>query len=189
MSLRVLVIPEDPVQNGYILKPLIEMVLAEAGKPAARVKVLSRPRLRGYDDAVQAVKSDIVRLYGHMDLWLFLPDRDRATPDAMRALEARLAGQNVNLLCCPAEPEVEIYACVAHRREIGLDWADVRCHSRLKEDVFGPLLRAHGNLRSPGQGREAMTLASIRRRPSFFQLCPEMADLRDRIAALPNPTA
>ena len=117
-----LVIPEDPVQNGYILKPLIEMVLAEAGKPAARVKVLSRPRLRGYD-------------------------------------------------------------------EIRLDWADVRCHSRLKEDVFGPLLRAHGNARSPGQGREAMTLASIRRRPSFFQLCPKMADLRDRIAAFPNPTA
>lgn len=31
MSVRVLVIPEDPTHNGYILKPLVEMVLAEAG--------------------------------------------------------------------------------------------------------------------------------------------------------------
>ena len=184
-----LVIPEDPVQNGYILKPLIEMVLAEAGKPAARVKVLSRPRLRGYDHAVQAVKGDIVRLYRHMDLWLFLPDRDRATPDAMSDLEVHLARQSVKLLCCPAEPEVEIYACVAYRKEIALDWAEVRCHSRLKEDVFTPLLRAHGNRRSPGQGRERMTLASIKRPRSFFQLCPEIADLRDRIAALPDQSA
>lgn len=31
MSLRVLVIPEDPTHNGYILRPLTEMVLADAG--------------------------------------------------------------------------------------------------------------------------------------------------------------
>ena len=36
MSVQVLVIPEDPTNNGYILKPVVQMVLAEAGKPSAR---------------------------------------------------------------------------------------------------------------------------------------------------------
>ena len=40
MSFRVLVIPEDPTLNGYILKPLAERLLEDAGKPNAKVKVL-----------------------------------------------------------------------------------------------------------------------------------------------------
>ena len=135
MSFRVLVIPEDPVQNGYILKPLVEMVLAEAGRPAARVKVLSQPRVRGYDDAVRALRGDLPRLYGHMDLWLFLPDADRATPAAMDDLESALQEQGVTLFCSPAEPEVEVYACVAYRKETGLSWAELRQQDRFKEEV------------------------------------------------------
>ena len=49
MSFNVLVIPEDPTLNGHILKPLAERLLKDAGKPKARVKVLDKPRLRGYD--------------------------------------------------------------------------------------------------------------------------------------------
>ena len=172
------------MQNGYILKPLAEMVLAEAGRPAARVKVLSQPRVRGYDDAVRALRGDLPRLYGHMDLWLFMPDADRATPAAMDDLESALQEQGVTLFCSPAEPEVEVYACVAYRKETGLSWAELRQQDRFKEEVFEPLLRAHGNPKSPGRGRERMTLKSISARRRFFQLCPEVARLRDRIAAL-----
>ena len=38
MSFRVLVIPEDPTWNGYILKPLTKALLNDAGKPNAKVK-------------------------------------------------------------------------------------------------------------------------------------------------------
>ena len=51
MSFRVLVIPEDPTHNGYILKPLVEMVLESAGKAAAKVSILTSPRLRGHEIA------------------------------------------------------------------------------------------------------------------------------------------
>ena len=47
MSLRVLVIPEDPTHNGYILKPIAEMILADVGKPNAKVELLTNPRLTG----------------------------------------------------------------------------------------------------------------------------------------------
>ena len=39
MSFTVLVIPEDPVLNGHILKPLAKAVIADAGRPAAKVAV------------------------------------------------------------------------------------------------------------------------------------------------------
>ncbi len=181
MSVRVLVIPEDPTLNGYILKPLVEMVLGEAGKPAAKVTVLPNPRVRGYDDAVRVVRNELASRYGFMDLWLFFPDADRASDAAMRDLEAGLRQQDIALLCCPAQPEVEVYACAAYRDEIRGPWDEARSHPRFKETVFEPLLQAHGDPRRPGHGRGAMTEKSIAHRRRFFRLCPEIAELRDRI--------
>ena len=183
MSVRVLVIPEDPVNNGAILKPLAEMVLAEAGKPTAKVKVLENPRVRGYDEASRVVRNELASRYGFMDLWLFLPDADRATGDAMRDLEKSLRSQGVALFCCPAVPEVEIYACVAHRTKIGDSWEAVRANPRLKEAIFFPLLRAHGDPQRPDGGRRMLAESSMAQRSRFFRLCPEIAELRDRIAA------
>ena len=42
MSFRVLVIPEDPLQNGHILRPLVQAIMRDAGKPDAKVKVLTK---------------------------------------------------------------------------------------------------------------------------------------------------
>ncbi len=78
MSFRVLVIPEDPTYNGYILQPIVERMLAELGKPNAHVVVLPNPKLNGYPHAVSAIRGDLVDRYRHFDLWLFLPDGDRA---------------------------------------------------------------------------------------------------------------
>ena len=162
MSYKVLVIPEDPTHNGYILKPLMQAILAEAGKPLAKVDVLTNPKLGGYDHALRAIKEELPERYGFWDLWIFMPDADRASPAAMADLEANLAAKNVALLCCPAQPEVEIYACAAYRKEIAVDWTSARVDPRMKEDVFQPLLK---NL------------------PLLLQLCPELQDLCDRIAA------
>ena len=41
VSFQVLVIPEDPTYNGYILQPIVERMLAELGKPNAHVKILT----------------------------------------------------------------------------------------------------------------------------------------------------
>ena len=184
MSFKVLVIPEDPTHNGYILKPLVQAILADAGRPRAVVTVLTNPWLGGYDHARRAVAGELVDRYGHWDLWLFMPDADRASPAAMQALEAELEARNVCLLCCPAEPEAEIYACAAYRDALPGGWAQARQHPRFKEDLFDPLLAEHGDTRRAGGGRDRMVAESLKNYPLLLQLCPELRNLRDRIAAL-----
>lgn len=184
MSFRVLVIPEDPTHNGYILKPLVEMVLKSAGKSAAKVTMLTSPKLKGYNQAVSSVRHELAGRYGHMDLWLFVPDADRASAPAMKELESHLTEQGVTLLCCPAVPEVEVYACVAYDNELPLPWQEAREHPQFKEAVFEPLLATHGDVKRPGGGRGDMTQKSIHNSGRLFARCPEIAILKDRIAAL-----
>ena len=185
MSFTVLVIPEDPVLNGHILKPLTKAVMADAGRPAAKVDVLSNPRVRGYDHAVQVIRGELPGRYRFKDLWLFFPDADKATGDGMRDLEAHVAGKGATLLCCAAQPELEIYACAAFRDEIpgSGTWEEARRHPRMKEEIFAPLLASHGDPRRPGAGRDRMIDRSLDNLPLLLRLCPEFQSLRDRIAA------
>ena len=182
MSLRVLVIPEDPTHNGYILRPLVRALLSEVGRPKAKVQLLTSPRVRGYDDAVKTIRGDLASRYRFMDLWLFFPDADRASPDSMTSLEHDLRREGVNLFGCPAVPEVEIYACAAYRPAESGEWEAWRSHPRLKETIFADPLRDHGDLKGPGGGRRSMVEKALRQRQGFFALFPEVARLRDRIA-------
>ena len=103
----------------------------------------------------------------------------------MQDLEAQLRGQGVSLLCCPARPEVEIFACAAFRDELPGTWEDARSHLRLKEEVFEPLRARLGfQRRAPGGGRKSMIERSLRNLPLLYQLCPETERLRNRIAEL-----
>ena len=183
MSFNVLVIPEDPTWNGYILKPLTKALLDDAGKPNARVKLLENPRVGGYDQALSAIRGELPDRYGFFDLWLFLPDADLASADAMDNLEADLQSRDISLLCCPAQPEIEIYACAAFPDELPGTWREARTHPRLKEEVFAPLLRRHGDPRQAGGGRGMMIERSLQNLQRLFRLCPETQRLRDRIAA------
>jgi len=181
VSLRVLVIPEDPTYNGYILKPIVEKMLTELGKPNARVTVLTNPKLNGYPHAVSAIRGDLVDRYGHFDLWLFLPDGDRASN--LAALESELSARNVHLFCCAAQPEVEAWLLAGHRDRLSLAWSDVRQRRRLKEDIFEPFLKESGDNRSPGGGRERLTRETLSNYRGLLSVCPELADLEDRLRA------
>jgi hypothetical protein len=183
VSFKVLVIPEDHTHNGAILKPLVEAVMADAGRPSSNVRVLDNPRVQGFDQAVAAMRGELVDRYRWMDLWLFMPDADRAVPAAMQALEAAAAAKGVKLLCCPAQPQLEIFASVPYRQELGLGWELARQHLRFKEDLFAPLLAKHGDARRPSGGRDLMIDAALGNLPLLFQLCPELRVLRDRVAA------
>jgi len=181
VSVRVLVIPEDPFNNGYILKPLVDAVLADVGKPLAKTQILINPRLRGYDHALKAIREDLPDRYRFWDLWIFFPDADRAGPDAMQALETDLLGKGVSLLCCPAQPETEIYCCAAHPKALGISWEEARQHPRLKEEIFGPLLNRYGDRNRVGEGRDLLIGMALKNLPHFYRLCPEIKALRDRI--------
>ena len=182
MSFQVLVIPEDPLQNGYILKPLVQAIMRNADRRAAKVTVLTKPRVRGYDQAVKTVRGERLEVYGFMDLWLFFPDADRATSGAMQNLETQVAASGTTLLCCVAQPELEIYACATFRKDIPAKWKEVRNHTRMKEEIFDPLLRKHGDPRQPDKGRDRMIRQSLENLPLLFQLCPELQRLQNRIA-------
>jgi hypothetical protein len=180
VSLKVLIIPEDPTQNGYILKPLIEAILCDVGKERAQVTVLTNPRLQGYDHAVKAIVEELPSRYKYWDIWLFMPDADRASDEGMRALENKMLEKNINLLCCAARPEVEIFACVGYRSELRAQWSEVRSSDRMKEDFFKPLLEERGDKRRAGGGRDLLIAHSLANMQAMYRLCPELADLRDR---------
>jgi hypothetical protein len=182
MSFRVLVIPEDPTYNGYILKPLVERMLAETGKPNARVTILTNPKLGGYDHAVAAIRNELALRYGHLDLWLFMPDADIA--GELAALELEAKGKGVRLLCVAAKPEVEAWLLAGHREKLAIKWSDVVSHPQLKEAVFEPFLKKHGDPRSAGSGREALTRATLANYRGLLDACPELRELHHRLQAL-----
>ena len=73
--MRVLVIPEDPTLDQYILKPIIERVLAEAGG-TGRVEVLQNPRMRGATHALNAgIVREIIEDNSMIDLFVLAVDR------------------------------------------------------------------------------------------------------------------
>jgi hypothetical protein len=183
VSFKVLVIAEDPTWNGYILKPLTKALLADVGKPAAQVELLTNPRVQGYARALTVIRKELPGRYNFFDLWLFFPDADRATPDAARRLEEDLAARRIKLFCCPAQPEVEIFACVAYHNDLKESWNDVRKHPRMKEDIFQPLVERRADEAEVGGGRRTMIERSLRNLPLLYRLCPETKHLRDRIVA------
>lgn len=182
MSIRVLVIPEDPQQNGHILKPLVQAIMQDVGRPAAKVKLLTKPRVRGYVQAVDTIRNELPEAYGYMDLWLFFPDADRAVTKVMKSLETQVFANRITLFCCAPQPELEIYACAAYRKHMRIAWNQARAHPRMKEKVFEPLLQKHGDPQRPGKGRDLMIHESLKNLKRLFQLCPELQHLRNRIA-------
>ncbi len=186
MSLRALVLPEDPSYNGYVLKPLVERMLAEVGRPNARVLVLANPKLNGYDDAVRAIRVELEARYGFYDLWLFLPDGDRAT--GLETLERSVAEKGIRLLFCSAQPEIEAWLLAGHRHRLHMAWPEVCSHARLKEEVFGPFLQAWGDPLAAGGGREKLMRETLRNYRGLLEVCPELAVLETRLRNLLEKT-
>jgi len=181
VSFKVLVIPEDPTYNGYILQPLVERVLKELDKAKADVRILTNPKLNGYPHAVTTIKAGLGDRYSHFDLWLFLPDADRAS--GLTDLEEELAERGVHLFCCAARPEVEAWLLAGYRDQLGLSWQEVREHRRLKEDVFEPFLTRSGDARKPGGGRKDLMRQTLSNYRGLLSVCPELADLENRLRA------
>jgi hypothetical protein len=181
MSCKVLVIPEDPTYNGYLLKPLVERLLDEAGKPKAQVLILRDPKTGGFEHACDLIASGELRgRYGYYDLWVFLPDGDQLKD--LANLEACVQNQKAPLIACYVIPEVEVTVIAGHPVANTADWAELRSHPNFKEQIFKPFLDAHGNPRAPGQGREKLMLEALKNYNRMKQLVPELADVEARIA-------
>ncbi len=182
LSYTVKIIPEDPSYNGYILKPLVETILKNVGKPNADVSVLTNPKVSGYEHAKKLLKEEIVERYLHMDLLLFMPDADgKDKSDELYRLEGYASDKKVNLICCAAVQEVEIWLLAGHKEKLSDTWKNIRANRNVKESVFEPFLKSHGDTRRAGKGRDLLMEASLSNYKSLKKLCPEIETLENRI--------
>jgi len=184
VSFNVLVVPEDPTHNGYILQPLVERILRECGKPNARVTVLSNPRAKGYEHAKSLIEEGLLDRYAHMHLILFLPDGDgKDRSAALEALEAQAAQAGRRLLCQCAVEEVEVWLLAGHLEKFDRSWQEVRSDPNVKETVFQPFLARHGDMRRAGGGRDLLMQQTVNSYSGLLSRFPELKGLQDRICA------
>lgn len=179
--MKVLLIPEDPKHDQYILKPLVTRLFADLGK-TPRVEVLSRPRLRGVAQALDAtILADVVATYPMVDLFLVLVDRDGQKERAAVAA-AREAEHSGRLLVELAIEEVETWMLALHAADLEARWQDVRKEIDVKERFAHPFLKRSAPSLSPGEGRAwAMRGLGAQQWKGMCRRCPELASLEQRI--------
>jgi len=181
LSCRVLVIPEDPTLNGYILNPLVSRLAAACGKDNAEVRILTNPKVSGFEHACGRMPQ-IVEQWKHFDLLLFLPDADGKDRSAIFArLEREAADQGACLICCAAIQEIEVWLLAGHVTKLGRSWSKIREDASVKESVFAPFLCTHGDARRPGGGRDLLMKETLANYQGLLQRCPELAELQTRI--------
>jgi hypothetical protein len=177
---KVLVIPEDPILDQYILRPVVERIFSDLSK-APRVAILSRPRLRGVAEALNAaIIAKIVATYPMNDLFLVMVDRD-GDETRSRIGAAREAEHQGRLFVCLAIEEVEIWMLAIHHGLLPSPWREIRTEVNVKERFAEPFLWKQVPELDPGEGRAwAMSSLGVQWR-GVLQRCPEIAELRGRI--------
>jgi hypothetical protein len=178
--LKVLVIPEDPALDQYILKPVVERIFADLGR-RARIDVLANPRLRGVAQALDAtVIAGVVDMYRMIDLFLLIVDRDSVETRAGVAA-AREQDHPDRLIACLAIEEIEVWMLAIHHEAIPLPWGEVRSERNVKERIARPFLAERAPRYAVGVGRAwAMRDLGAQWR-GVLARCPELEDLKQRI--------
>lgn len=183
--MKVLVIPEDPHLDQYILKPVIERVFDDLSKKA-RIEVLQNPRMRGVEDALDHETVDKIVADNRMvRLFLLVVDRDcdKDRRARLNVLEQRHPGK---LLAAMGVEEVETWLLALHRRDVeerhNVKWDSVLSECHPKETFAEPLLERLGDS-GPGNGRKSAMGAIAKQWKSLCELCPEIPELRERIRA------
>jgi hypothetical protein len=96
---RVLIIPEDPTKDHYVLKPIVAAMLARMDRPRANVRVLQDPHMHGIPDALnrELIRDVVDRYRGMVDLFLLIVDRDNEAgrAEALRGMERFILGSEL----------------------------------------------------------------------------------------------
>jgi hypothetical protein len=189
--LNVLVIPEDFRKDQYVLKPLVEAMMAAAGKPRAKVIVCKEPLLGDVHQALkwERIQEILDRYRGMVDLYLVLVDRDgdphrRGRIDKLEAKAAEVLPTSRLLLGENAWQEIEVWVLAGQDLPKGWAWSEVRAHPHPKETYFEPFSRLRGLSDAPEGGRQVLARTAASRFDRVRQLCPEDVEaLEKRIRA------
>ncbi len=190
--MKVLVIPEDPRLDQYVLKPIIAAIFKDLGR-VAQVDVLQNPRLHSVNQALDPKTLEgIIASNPQRDLFLLLLDRDceETRIEKIKAREQSALSMQRLLLGCLAIEEIEMWVFAVYQGTLPRSWQDMRRECHPKELFFEPLV-AHLELQNTvGRGRKRlMSSFSAKEHARLLQLCPEVAELQERIKQLlSNPS-
>ncbi|MEX1363142.1 MAG: hypothetical protein AB1Z98_08455 [Nannocystaceae bacterium] len=179
--MKVMIVPEDPVLDQYVLKPIVERMFEELGR-RARVQVLASPRLRGVAQALdRQILDRVISQYPMVDVFVVMVDRDGVESREAEA-RAREVHHEGRLFVCLAVEEVEVWMLALHRERLGTPWKEVRADRDPKERFAHPLLAQLAPKVAVGGGRVRAMEPLGQRWRSLRQLCPELAHLEQRLA-------
>jgi hypothetical protein len=178
---KIMVIPEDPTIDQYILKPIVEQLFADLGK-SPRVHVLSKPRLRGVPQALDAsILADIVDTNRMIDLFLVLVDRDADTQKRPAVAREREREHVDRLFVCLAIEEIEVWMLALHREALDAPWKEIRTERDPKELYAHPFLAQRAPKLGAGAGRAWAMRDLGAKWKGLLEVCPELAELRQCI--------
>lgn len=178
--MNVLIVPEDPRYDQYILKPLFEKLFRSSGKANARVRVCQNPVLGGVGEALKAERiAEIVDRYRAMvDVFILCVDRDgvEGRRQQLDALENRFNNGCV-FLAENAWEEIETWV-LAGLKDLpkNWNWSDIRAEVDVKERYFIPLIRGRSLDSEPGRGRKELGKLAASRIDRIRRRCPEDFD-------------
>jgi hypothetical protein len=180
MSYNVLVIPEDFTKDEHILKPLVEQLLGDAGKPNAVITVCRNPNFQGITGClkVERLRNEVVLRYPMVQLFLLMVDADgkggrkTALERVVRELQEDLK-PNQNFLAEMALQEVEILPLAGHPLAPEWKWSEIRTDPDVKNTYFQKLAERENTHQLPHQGRKKLMIAAMRNWRRICELCPE----------------
>lgn len=157
--MNVLVIPEDPKHDQYILKPLFERLFRSIGKGRVCVKICHDPVLGGVGEALKLGRlKGIVKQYEPMiDMFILCVDRDglRGRKQRLREIEAVFSSTHV-FFAENAWEEIETWALAGLRLPKDWKWGEIRTEIQVKEVYFDRLIKIRKLGVDPGLGRKQL---------------------------------
>lgn len=181
--MKILIVPEDPTLDQYILKPIVERICTDHGL-RARVDVLRDPHLHGVDQALaRDIVAGIVRDNPMEDLFILMVDRDCDRLGNSTKAATRLAEHPDRLLACLACQEVEVWMLAIHRKQLGAPWNEIRSECDPKERYADSFIAERGWSAEVGRGRKKAMRELGSAWTGLLQVCPELRELHDQIGA------
>jgi hypothetical protein len=188
--MNVLVIPEYFRKDQYMLKPILEAIMREVGKPTAKVRVCQDPLLGGIDQALKWERiEEIINRYRMVNLFLLCVDRDgkearKASLNKIEQQAATILTTGKLLLAENAWQEIEVWVLAGHNLPSDWNWQEIRQEVHPKENYFLPFAEMRSLLDEPGEGRRTLAEEAASKYHRIRQLCPEdIVTLEDRIRA------
>ncbi len=190
--MNILIIPEDFRKDQYMLKPLIQGMMRELGKPRVKVAVCQDPLLGGITEAMKWKKIEQIldEYKGMVDLYLLLVDRDgeehrhlRLANIETKAVEKLRVLNKGRLLTEHAWQEIEVWMLAAvDDLPSTWSWGDIRQERDPKEVYYNKYVKLKKLTNDPGYGRTALGQIAGSKYRRVRQLCPEdVGNLENRI--------